>query len=155
MRMAWLIAAVVFWLYSIYTQTAVSINCLRYLQRMLQTLLVLLHPDILIPKNCSLFLCILSLRWFIYDWITIMEFSKHEISTINMLYSLKKSAILHPYLLITAIFPQRLLSSFPKGAVVEMFDCNNAWTRTLFCQFLCYPCPTSTWKSLSYVIRRR
>ena len=155
MRMAWLIAAVVFWLYSIYTQTAVSINCLRYLQRMLQTLLVLSHPDILIPKNCSLFLCILSLRWFIYDWITIMEFSKHEISTINMLYSLKKSAILHPYLLITATFPQRLLSSFPKGAVVEMFDCNNAWTRTLFCQFLCYPCPTSTWKSLSYVIRRR
>ena len=55
-----------------------------------------------------------------------MEFSKHEISTINMLYSLKKSAILHPYLLITATFPQRLLSSFPKGAVVEMFDCNNA-----------------------------
>ena len=155
MRMAWLIAAVVFWLHSIYTQTAVSINCLRYLQRMLQTLLVLSHPDILIPKNCSFFLCILSLRWFIYDWITIMEFSKHEISTINMLYSLKKSAILHPYLLITVTFPQRLLSSFPKGAVVEMFDCNNAWTRTLFCQFLCYPCPTSTWKSLSYVIRRR
>ena len=77
-------------------------------------------------KKLLVFLCILSLRWFLYDWITIMEFSKHEISTINMLYSLKKSAILHPYLLITATFPQRLLSSFPKGAVVEMFDCNNA-----------------------------
>ena len=77
-------------------------------------------------KKLLVFLGILSLRWFMYDWITIMEFSKYEISTINMLYSLKKSAILHPYLLITATFPQRLLSSFPKGAVVEMFDCNNA-----------------------------
>ena len=106
-------------------------------------------------KKLLVFLCILSLRWFIYDWITIMEFSKHEISTINMLYFLKKSAILRPYLLKTDTFPQRLLSSFPKGAVVEMFDCNNAWTTTLFCQFLCYTCTTSTWKSLSYVIRRR
>ena len=77
-------------------------------------------------KKLLVFLGILSLRWFMYDWITIMEFSKYEISTINMLYSLKKSAILHPYLLIMATFPQRLLSSFPKGAVVEMFDCNNA-----------------------------
>ena len=25
-----------------------------------------------------------------YDWITIMRYSEHELSTINMLYSLKK-----------------------------------------------------------------
>ena len=62
----WLIAAIVFWLWSIYT-AAVSINCLRYLSRML----------------CILSLCI------IYDWITIMEYNKNELSSaINMLYSL-------------------------------------------------------------------
>ena len=62
----WLIAAIVFWLWSIYT-AAVSINCLRYLSRML----------------CILSLCIL------YDWITIMEYNKNELSSaINMLYSL-------------------------------------------------------------------
>ena len=28
-----------------------------------------------------------------YDWITIMRYSEHELSTINMLYSLKKIII--------------------------------------------------------------
>ena len=47
-------------------------------------------------KKLLVFLCILSLWWFLYDWITIMEFSKHEISTINMLYSLKKICHITP-----------------------------------------------------------
>ena len=42
-----------------------------------------------------------------------------ELSTIRMLYSLKKIVILHPYLPITAASPQRPLSSPPKVAVVE------------------------------------
>lgn len=40
--------------------------------------------------------------------------SKHEISTINMLYSLKKTTS-----------PQQPLSSFPTVAIVERFDCIN------------------------------
>ena len=40
------------------------------------------------------------------------------------MYSLKKKiVILHPYLPITATYPQRPLSSVPKVAVVERFDC--------------------------------
>ena len=40
----------------------------------------------------------------IYDWITIMGYFKYELSTINMLYSLKNQVILHPYRPITATF---------------------------------------------------
>ena len=43
----------------------------------------------------------------IYDWITIMGYSKHEISTVNILCSLKKSVMLHPYLPMAATSPQR------------------------------------------------
>ena len=50
-----------------------------------------------------------------------MGYSKNEPSTINMLYSLQNT--LHPYLPITATSPQRPLSSVPKVAVVESFDC--------------------------------
>ena len=50
--------------------------------------------------------------------------SKHELSTINMLYSLKKKWSYYTrYLSITATSPQRLLSSVPKVTVVERFDC--------------------------------
>ena len=51
-------------------------------------------------------LCILSL-YILYDWITmIMEHSKHELkSRKNILYSLKKIVIEHPYLPITTISP--------------------------------------------------
>ena len=61
----------------------------------------------------------------IYDWITIfnMGYSKHQLSTINMLYLLKKNfVILHPYLPITVSSLQRPLSSILKVAVVERFS---------------------------------
>ena len=45
-----------------------------------------------------------------------MRYSKHERSTISMLYSLKKIVIM-------ATSPQWPLSSVPKVAVVESFDC--------------------------------
>ena len=52
-----------------------------------------------------------------------MGYSKYELNTINMLYSLKEFLIfLHPYLPITATSPQRPISSVPKVAVVERFD---------------------------------
>ena len=54
---------------------AVSIICVRYLLRM--------------------FLCILSL-YIIYDCITIMGLSNHDISTINMLYSFLKNCHIIP-----------------------------------------------------------
>ena len=49
-----------------------------------------------------------------YYYRYIKGYSKHELSSINMLYSLKKIVIFHPY----------LLSSVPKVAIVERFDCN-------------------------------
>ena len=62
----------------------------------------------------------------IYDWIfTILGNSDHELSTINMLYSLKKFVILLPYLPITATSLQWSLSSVPKVAVLERFDCTS------------------------------
>ena len=42
--------------------------------------------------------------YIIYNWITNKGYSKHELSTINMLYSLKKLVILRPSLPITATF---------------------------------------------------
>ena len=42
-----------------------------------------------------------------------------------MLYFRKKSVMLHPYLPITANSLQRPLSSVPKVAVVERFNCSN------------------------------
>ena len=41
----------------------------------------------------------------------------------NMLYSTQKNVILHPHLPITATSPPRLLSSVPKLAVVDRFNC--------------------------------
>ena len=49
--------------------------------------------------------------------------SKYELSTIKMLYSLKKIVILHPNLPITATSPQQALSSVPKMAIVKRFSC--------------------------------
>ena len=53
--------------------------------------------------------------------------SKHDISTKNMFYSPppppKKIVILHPYLPITATSPQWPLSSVPRVAIAERFDC--------------------------------
>ena len=92
---------------------------------MLRTLLVLslLHFD---SKFNLRLLCILSL-YIIYDWITIMGHSNHDISTINMLYS---------YLPTTATSPQRPLSSVTKVAFVERFDSMFCIPWTYFSEFL-------------------
>ena len=34
----------------------------------------------------------------IYDWITIMEYSKHELGTINMIYPPKETVLFHSFL---------------------------------------------------------
>ena len=53
-----------------------------------------------------------------------MGYSKYELSTINMLYSLKTFVVLlHLFLPITASSPQRPISSAPKVAAdVVRFD---------------------------------
>ena len=62
----------------------------------------------------------------IYDWITIMRYSKHEVSTINMLYSLKNvsyfNTTLHPHNghLSTTVNGHFFLSS--RWPVGERFD---------------------------------
>ena len=51
-----------------------------------------------------------------------MRYPEHELSIINMLYSLKKKKFtLSPYLLIRATSPEPPLSSVPKVAVVGRF----------------------------------
>ena len=75
---------------------------------MLRNLLVL-SLTFLIQNLNSRLLCILSL-YIIYDWITIMGLSNHDISTINMLYSSQKHCLITPlpphngYLFTTATF---------------------------------------------------
>ena len=103
---------------------------LRYLSRKQRTLPVLSRPDILIQKNCLIF-CV----FYLYDVLYMVGVPLWNTVSYDYLLkiqrnSLKKSAILHPCLPITATFPQRPLSSVPKGAVVEMFDCNNSCTIT-------------------------
>ena len=52
-----------------------------------------------------------------------MGLTNHDISTKMYSYISQKIVILHHYLPITAIPPQRPLSSVPKVAFVERFDC--------------------------------
>ena len=52
-----------------------------------------------------------------------MGYNKHELSTINMLYSLKTICYITPLLPMTATSPQRPLSSVPKVVIVERVDC--------------------------------
>ena len=60
----------------------------------------------------------------IYDWTTIMGYSKHEFSNNkHVILPKTKFVILHHYLPITATSPQRPLSSVPKVAEEERFDC--------------------------------
>ena len=68
----------------------------RLLHRLLRNLLFLSR------QQCRFTTLFKFLVYFIYNnfyyWISIKGFSKHELSTINMLYSLKKIVILHSYL---------------------------------------------------------
>ena len=63
---------------------------------MLRALLAFGHVNILIKKYVSFFVCILALHIIFYDWITIMGYSRHELSKINTLYSLKKVCHITP-----------------------------------------------------------
>ena len=56
---------------------------------------ILRHANILIQNIVQVLLCIFTLH-ILYDWITIMGYSKHELSTVNMLYSLRKFVMLPP-----------------------------------------------------------
>ena len=75
--------SIVFWLCSIHI-AAVSINKLSMI---LVRFVTFTFFD---SKHYSSCLRILSLCFFIYDWINILGYSNQESSTINMLYSLKR-----------------------------------------------------------------
>ena len=53
--------------------------------------------------------------YIIYDWITIMGYSKHELGTINMMYPPKEIVLCHPFLPITATSPQKATFFRPQG----------------------------------------
>ena len=57
----------------------------------------------------------------IYDWITIMEYSKHELGTINMIYPLKKLSCFTPSS--PSRPPHHKRPLYPKVADVEKTDC--------------------------------
>ena len=87
----------------------------RLLRRLLRNLLFLSR------QQCRFTTLFKFLVYFIYNnfyyWISIKGFSKHERSTINMLYSLKKNCHL------TLLPPYRPVISAPGVAVVERFGC--------------------------------
>ena len=57
-----------------------------------------------------------SSTYHFYAWITIIEYSKHELGTLNMLYSPRKN--LSDYTATSlATSPQQPLSSVPKVAI--------------------------------------
>jgi len=74
------------------------------------------HVNILIQNVFQVFVCIYLYIVFIYDWITTMGYNKHELSTIKMLYSLKKVVILPPNLPITA--PKLIPNTILRFAIV-------------------------------------
>ena len=99
---------------------------------------ILRHANILIQNIVQILLRIFTLH-ILYDWITIMGYSKHELSTVNMLYSLRKFVMLPPppppppFLPITATLPMHnghfllspevrlysILFDYPAGASAE------------------------------------
>ena len=87
--------------------------------------IIFILPTILIVeklhtlKNHLHYLCILITCIINNEWITIMGYSKHELSTLSMLYSRQKFVILHLYLAIMATSSLRPLSSVPKVTFVE------------------------------------
>ena len=90
------------------------------------------HINILIQNIIQAF-CVFYL--YTLDSITmIMGYSKHQRSTKNnMLYSQK-----HPYLPTTATSPHPSLSSVPKVAVMERFDCISVFFLPIFCSLRCF-----------------
>ena len=81
--------SIVFWLCSIHT-AAVSINKLSMI------LVRFVTFYIFDSKHYSSCLCILSLCFFSYDWISILGYSNQEGGTINMLYSIKRICHMTP-----------------------------------------------------------
>ena len=77
-----IIAAIVFWLCSIYTAT-VSKTCLRVCS-------ICQINSNFVSKNIIKFFGHFFSMYIICNWINIMGYSKHEHSTINMLYSLTR-----------------------------------------------------------------
>ena len=57
---------------------------------------ILRHINILIQNTIQVLSCIFISIYFLYDWIVIIGYSKHELSTVNMLYSLKKLSCYTP-----------------------------------------------------------
>ena len=95
---------------------AVSIICVRYVLRM--------------------FLCILSL-YIIYDCITIMGLSNHDISTITMLYSFQKNFHILPLPPHNGCLPTTDTFFCPKCGLcgeVRLYICYVLWTY--FSEFL-------------------
>ena len=85
-----IIAAIVFWLCSIYTAT-VSKTCLRVCS-------ICQINSNFVSKNIIKFFGHFFSMYIICNWINIMEYSEREHSTINMLYSLTRICHnLHPY----------------------------------------------------------
>ena len=80
------------------------------------------------------FLCILFL-YIVYGWITILGYSKYELGTINLLYSNPKICYITPLSPppgTPATSPQRPLSSVPKVAILERFDCIPVFSQTSY-----------------------
>ena len=68
-----------------------------------------------------IFLTLYNIIIIIYDWITIMRYSKHELSKINM----SKNCYITPSPPHKGhLSTQQPLSSVPKVAIVERFDCS-------------------------------
>ena len=68
------------------------------------------HVIILIQNIIQVFFVYFISTYLLYDWITIMRYNKHDLSSINKLYSPQKMfVILYPYLSTTVSF------SLPQG----------------------------------------
>ena len=57
---------------------------------------ILRHINILIQNTIQVLSCIFISIYFLYHWIVIIGYSKHELSTVNMLYYLKKLSCYTP-----------------------------------------------------------
>ena len=88
--------------------------------------------------------------YIIYDWITTMGYSKHELGTTNMLYSpIKKIGILH-LVCYTAVFSVVTQRSSPQRAFTPLPRHNGhlSTTATFFCPQggRCGEVPLYKWK---------
>ena len=112
----WLIAAIAFWLRSSYTAAVGNkLSTIGNIVSLARSVTL-----ILLFKTLFKFFCAFDLYCIIYDWISIMGYSKRGLSAINTLYSIKESPLV--FFFFREFFSRAVLSERLEQAKAEIAE---------------------------------